>query len=697
MLGDPWQLCYDATIEAGYPDLSKTRAGLVQGFTVMAGSLQSLVVTLYDENHVLAKFPGAMTLEFQHESATAVAASLIGDLDSSSETGFLTSNFTLKTVGVYTVHVSMILDGVTTAYAMMDAAEEPLRVAVVPGAMSNYTTWPAVGQPCLQEAQAGITCRFTAELKDAYGNIQSEGLIRTTMTGIEGPTEGRVGVVHKSISDTEATFVYTIFRPAGLYEVQFFVNHAPVNTKYPIVVVAGPAVEQSTQIEGPGVMPAGGKMSCEITFIDGYGNAGASIVGVVEAVAEQQMQFGECVDASANLVSQTFRLSQSGDLYDVSDGDDAIIVVAGTYAIKILVDGQALDVTSHIMQVTVLEASVLRTTITGSDPSGSEQSIRTVAGQQFALILIPMDKHGNKILDMNADHNSVSMQIIETASATGSLEPLDVTGTCGLYSYTFVINDATSETIDYATATAVNGEVLETVLAINVAPGALFGPATVPHSRESISLVAADSFAEIAAVSSHDRLGNALDVGGGTLCASIQPVSAAGDNAPAVASIDNLDGTYIVQMLSMDAGNYVISLGLFAPDPTRSLVDCDVQTLSDLVLDQIEVLPGATSAANTIMFGPGLSGGMANAETGFHLVASDKYGNIQTNSVFLDEGQTFSAEVYQVGAPINTGMNVKAIADDCGAACRGADLGFRASFASLAAGRDPAIFYASYT
>ena len=150
-------------------------------------------------------------------------------------------------------------------------------------------------------------------------------------------------------------------------------------------------------------------------------------------------------------------------------------------------------------------------------------------------------------------------------------------------------------------------------------------------------------------------------------------------------------------MLSMDAGNYVISLGLFAPDPTRSLVDCDVQTLSDLVLDQIEVLPGATSAANTIMFGPGLSGGMANAETGFHLVASDKYGNIQTNSVFLDEGQTFSAEVYQVGAPINTGMNVKAIADDCGAACRGADLGFRASFASLAAGRDPAIFYASYT
>lgn len=659
LIGDPTIFCYDPARDAGPADVERTLVTIPS--VAVAGESVLFSVKLFDSqgvglqiNSPNSSFPTDLVLTFlsadtahDHTVSVPVAFWIDGD-------GSLPATVVLQRAGRYSVLVNMTSRSGDhsrhhSATALVD--HEPVLLNIEPAIASHLSSLPVQGQPCLQTAQAGVRCHFSVDVSDEFGNPQVDGRVSVDAVGVLGATFGREVFVASSRFGHTMNFDYVVFNPTGLYHLTLYVEGIALPS-YLIRVTAGAAELNKCHISGQSFVSAGSVASMTVTFFDVYDNAGALVNGTVAAHMVHGHSILPCSDASAATpTSQVVTLVRDENTYAGYHNTTA----AGQYALSVFVDRHTVQSTTDFV-ITVnslpVDSSRSQVYILGTTNNGST---RATAGENVHVAFVAFDKFGNRI--ENTDELDVEM-VLQSPNAP-TIVAHTVHNSCGQNSFTFGVEFANNGAA-YRTNCTINGNYISKVVSIFVQPAELFGPASMLQytggGNDKILISEAGQVISTT-VRTRDVFGNFLSTGNATICGAI--VSDTGTPDGMLEVQDNHNGAYLIEISAAAAGHYAVRFGLWPV--TRNDIDCQAEVLSDLSL-AIVVVPGNYSASQSIVFGPGTSGGIQGMPMEMYLVVVDSYGNIVADtddvnnvdyicSLYLNESQAASNSIRLTSGP----------------------------------------------
>ena len=639
----------------------------------------------------------------------------------------------------------------------------PISYTVVAGQASAMTSRPDAGQVCLSGAAAGVICTFSMDLKDAYGNVASEGSVVASLYGTSVATTGRRVHVATTRSGSSVNFQYVIFKPPGLYEIELLVSNQ-LSSRFTVQLVTGAAVvSAATILTGPVDLAylAGSSVPISIYFQDQFGNTGANwgngqaVVEITHVATDASLTSADgvsCAGASLTSAETVHAALDTARGTPAYVAQTAAINATGDYSVRVTVSGND-ERGSYSLP---LSASARFSIVAGpSDVTTSTfvlGAATNVAGLANSAIVTLSDEFGNRVgtfesvtallrsptdtwpysssspidfptgaaapLVVEACENSVAeitcpagaaIQIVEanygrTDSATcphssgevgflrnqncvssaatsivveqcdgqqscsvfaanqvfgdpcvGTYKYLTasyrcLTSACGVYTFPFTETTVLGSNQEYGVIAKTGAAQTVGIKPLTVITASVDGPSTT-ITNEDIG-VAADGHHQLVmtaganstvTIKTFDVFGNELTVGGNTVCVGL-------DDSFASSVADNRDGTYTITMSSPVAWYFTLQLGIFPATSDGSEVACGNYQLQDVVLDLV-VQPAALSPANSLVFGPGVSGGRQGTDLDMAVIGMDAFGNLATNQAYMATHTGFNLTVALAASP----------------------------------------------
>ncbi|MDR3608514.1 MAG: invasin domain 3-containing protein [Oligoflexia bacterium] len=408
-------------------------------------------------------------------------------------TGTYTGGVTNAGSGVYTQSFQGVLAGSVTLGAainsgMVTSTPSPATIAVTPSSTIASIAWVSAPVTGYIASNSTPMTTFSAELKDAAGNVISTNnsttvtLSRTTGSGSLG------GTLTEAVVNGVATFsdiTYTAAETLVITATENTANHTVASSG--IVVSPGAFSLADSAVSSASTVVSGSSITVTLTTKDAYGNSnpsGTTNVAFTSSTIGGTGSYGTVTNAGGGVYTASFTGA-----------------VAGSVTLGATINGGAVTSTPVPATITVTPSSTIASLAWKVAPATSYTASNATPMTTFSAEL--KDAAGNVI----STNNSTTVTLSRT-TGSGSLG--------GTLTETVVNGVATFSNITYTVAETLAITATENTLGYTVAsPNVVVGPAAFSLSQSIVSSLATVNSGSSITVSltAEDAYGNSNPTG----------------------------------------------------------------------------------------------------------------------------------------------------------------------------------------